>query len=128
MLDEPNSNLDNEGEAALHQAIRDLKAAGTTIILVSHRLAALAVVDKVAILKDGRLERFEDRNAVLKDLMKPVANAATPVAPATGERAAAPKGPTEARAATEAAAKLPATASAAPSRLVQKVPALAQKK
>jgi PrtD family type I secretion system ABC transporter len=78
ILDEPNANLDNEGEAALHKAIRDLKASGTTIILVSHRMAALAVVDKVAVLKDGVIERYEDRNVILKDLLTPVSNQAQP--------------------------------------------------
>jgi PrtD family type I secretion system ABC transporter len=80
VLDEPNANLDTDGEAAMHKAIREMKARGATIVLVSHRLSALSVVDKVAVLKEGGLERFEDRNVVLKDLLKPVA--------APGEQAA----------------------------------------
>lgn len=58
VLDEPNANLDAEGDAALLAALRDLKARGTTVIMVSHRPAAMAQLDKIAVLKDGVLAHF----------------------------------------------------------------------
>ena len=51
MLDEPNANLDSEGEAALLQAIRDAKARGAIVIMIAHRAGALAVCDKVLLLQ-----------------------------------------------------------------------------
>jgi PrtD family type I secretion system ABC transporter len=68
VLDEPNSNLDNEGETALLKAIASLRERGTTVILVSHRMTALSSVDYVAILRDGALERFGERESVIRDL------------------------------------------------------------
>jgi PrtD family type I secretion system ABC transporter len=57
-LDEPNANLDFEGEAALAAALRELKQRGATVIVVSHRPALMSQLDKVAVLKDGVLEAF----------------------------------------------------------------------
>ena len=54
-LDEPNSNLDAEGEAALALAIADLKQRGTAVIIVSHRPSALQVADYVMVLAGGRM-------------------------------------------------------------------------
>ena len=53
VLDEPNSNLDSEGEAALQQAIADLKARGAIVVLIAHRPSALAACDKVLVLANG---------------------------------------------------------------------------
>jgi PrtD family type I secretion system ABC transporter len=58
VLDEPNSNLDNEGEIALLEAIRKLKSEGVTVIVVTHRTTLLAAMDKVMLLRDGVVERF----------------------------------------------------------------------
>ncbi|MEM6666006.1 MAG: type I secretion system permease/ATPase, partial [Pseudomonadota bacterium] len=68
ILDEPNSNLDQEGEMALVEAMRQRKADGATIIVVSHRFTILQPVDKIALLRDGALERYDDRDVVLKEL------------------------------------------------------------
>ncbi|MFL2875208.1 MAG: type I secretion system permease/ATPase [Flammeovirgaceae bacterium TMED32] len=68
ILDEPNSNLDTEGEKDLLSALNRLKESGSTIIVVTHRTAILALVDKVAVLKDGFLEKFGPTNEVLKTL------------------------------------------------------------
>ncbi len=68
MLDEPNSNLDTVGEAALASAIAQLKAQGTTVILVTHRSSVLAQADKLLVLNDGRLQAFGPSQDVLKAL------------------------------------------------------------
>ncbi len=57
VLDEPNSNLDNEGETALIEAMRNLKPAGVTVVVVTHRTPLLAVMDKVILLRDGVIEK-----------------------------------------------------------------------
>lgn len=71
VLDEPNSNLDEAGEAALVTAVKALKAAGSTVVLVTHRPNVLGVVDKLLILKEGRVQMFGPRDQVLKALMPP---------------------------------------------------------
>jgi ATP-binding cassette subfamily C protein len=58
VLDEPNANLDHEGEKMLVLAIRAAKQAGASVIIVSHRPAILDAVDKVLTLKNGRVESF----------------------------------------------------------------------
>lgn len=58
VLDEPNANLDNDGEVALLEAIAALKAAGTTVVLIAHRPSLLRDVDKVLILEDGAVRMF----------------------------------------------------------------------
>jgi ATP-binding cassette subfamily C exporter for protease/lipase len=68
VLDEPNSNLDTVGEAALASAIVQLKAQGTTVILVTHRSSVLAQADKLLVLNDGRLQAFGPSQDVLKAL------------------------------------------------------------
>ncbi len=81
VLDEPNSNLDGDSEAALTTALERLKEQGTTVILVSHRPTLVQGVDKVLLLKDGALEMFGPRAEVLKRLMSP-RPAEVPSAPA----------------------------------------------
>jgi ATP-binding cassette subfamily C exporter for protease/lipase len=68
VLDEPNSNLDTVGEAALASAIAQMKAQGTSVILVTHRSCALAQADKLLVLNDGRLQAFGSSQDVLKAL------------------------------------------------------------
>jgi len=55
VLDEPNAHLDTEGEAALGAALAELKARGTTVVVITHRRALLAALDRVAVLHEGRL-------------------------------------------------------------------------
>lgn len=71
LLDEPNSNLDSEGELALQQAIRDAKARGAIVILIAHRPAALAVCDKVLYLANGVQQAYGPRDEVLSRILAP---------------------------------------------------------
>jgi ATP-binding cassette subfamily B protein/ATP-binding cassette subfamily C protein len=64
VFDEPNSNLDNDGEAALIGAIRSLKARGATAVVIAHRPSILRDVDKILVLKAGTVEMFGPRDDV----------------------------------------------------------------
>ncbi|SDZ01551.1 type I secretion system permease/ATPase [Variovorax sp. YR634] len=71
VLDEPNANLDDDGEAALLRAIRELKAKGKTVFLVTHRQGAVAVADRLMVLGDGELTADGPRDAVLASFRRP---------------------------------------------------------
>ncbi|HEX5280089.1 MAG TPA: type I secretion system permease/ATPase [Micropepsaceae bacterium] len=71
VLDEPSSNLDSEGDAALAECINRLKNSRVTVIIVSHRPTSLAVVDKILLLRDGMVEAFGPRAEVLARLAAP---------------------------------------------------------
>lgn len=71
VLDEPNSNLDGDSEAALSRALERLKEIGTTVVVVSHRPSLVQGVDKVLLLKDGAIEMFGPRAEVMKRLIQP---------------------------------------------------------
>ena len=77
LLDEPSSNLDTEGDQALAECVAQLKRRGTTTIIVSHRAASLATVDKILILRDGAVEVFSERAEFMRRLNRP-ATAALP--------------------------------------------------
>ena len=68
VLDEPNSNLDGEGEIALAHAINALKAAGSTVIVITHRPALVQHVDLMLLLRDGAIEAFGPRQDVIARL------------------------------------------------------------
>ena len=68
VLDEPNANLDQDGERVLVEAIAIAKQRKTTVILVSHRTALLRPADKVAFLRDGVLEQFGNRDEVVLEV------------------------------------------------------------
>ncbi len=68
VLDEPNSNLDDAGEAALVGAVLDLKQRGKTVVLITHRMNVLSVVDKLLFLRDGSVHVYGPRDDVLKAL------------------------------------------------------------
>lgn len=68
VLDEPNSSLDEEGDAALTQAIAQLKAIGTTFVIMTHRTSVLGVADKMLVLRDGTQQAFGPRDQVLAAL------------------------------------------------------------
>ncbi len=65
VLDEPNAHLDDAGEAALLGALRQLKARGATVFLVTHRSGALALADQVLVLHEGRTQWQGPRDEVL---------------------------------------------------------------
>jgi PrtD family type I secretion system ABC transporter len=67
VLDEPNANLDGDGEAALLQAIRDAKARGAIVVLIAHRAAMLAVCDKLLVLLDGAQHAFGPCHEILRN-------------------------------------------------------------
>ena len=88
VLDEPNANLDDVGEAALQQAVRQLKAQGKTVFLITHRPGAVALADQLLVLRDGQVQHLGPRDVVLAQLKAAhaAASAAAPaaVAPAGG--------------------------------------------
>ena len=68
ILDEPNSNLDAEGEAALEKALLQAKAGGTTVIIVTHRPAIVLKCDKALVLRNGAVEAFGSATEILQRL------------------------------------------------------------
>ncbi len=79
ILDEPNSNLDDQGEAALVNAVLSMKRQGSTIVLITHRTSVLRAVDKLMLLRDGQIHMFGPRDEVLAALTKANQQAAQPV-------------------------------------------------
>ena len=68
ILDEPNSNLDEQGEQALALALTKMKAAGATVLMVSHRQGALPLVDYLVVMGAGRIVQQGPRDAVIAQL------------------------------------------------------------
>ncbi|WP_322414105.1 type I secretion system permease/ATPase [Mesorhizobium huakuii] len=71
ILDEPNSNLDSEGEAALTEAIQGIRARGGIAVVVAHRPSALASLDQVLVMANGRVQGFGPKNEVLNKVTRP---------------------------------------------------------
>jgi ABC-type protease/lipase transport system fused ATPase/permease subunit len=69
ILDEPNSNLDPAGEAALFNAIDELKSQGCTVVIVSHKLGLVRKLDKTLLLRDGGVQAIGPSGEVLSILM-----------------------------------------------------------
>ena len=72
VLDEPNANLDAEGEAALTRAIHGVRLRGGICVVVAHRPSALAAVDHVLIMAEGRVQAFGPKEDVLQRVLRPV--------------------------------------------------------
>jgi ABC-type protease/lipase transport system fused ATPase/permease subunit len=68
VLDEPNSNLDSEGEAALSQAIFSIRQRGGIVVMVTHRPSVLACVDFILVMYQGRVQAFGPKQEVLDKL------------------------------------------------------------
>lgn len=70
VLDEPNSNLDNDGSMALNAAIREMKADGRSVLIMAHRPAAIQECDVLMILDGGMRRAYGPRDEVLKSMVK----------------------------------------------------------
>jgi PrtD family type I secretion system ABC transporter len=71
VLDEPNANLDEDGDAALAATLTELKARGITVVIVSHRRSLISKLDRIAVLRDGRIEAFGPSSLMLARLADP---------------------------------------------------------
>jgi len=80
VLDEPNANLDDVGEAALARAVQQMRAGGSTVVLVSHRPGAVALADRLLLLADGAVQAEGPRDAVLAAIRAAAAPAPAPTA------------------------------------------------
>ena len=106
VLDEPNSNLDDVGEAALVRTVQDLKARGKTVILITHRTSIINSVDKLLVVREGEMAAYGPRDQVLAHLMQAQQQAQAQAAAAQQQAAAAQ----QAKAAQVAAPQAPAVA------------------
>ena len=68
VLDEPNSNLDDQGEAALAETLRRLKAEKRTVVIITHRMSTLAVADSILVMHEGTVKLHGPRDQVLAAL------------------------------------------------------------
>ena len=73
ILDEPNSNLDADGDKELLQCLEQCKAQGTTILLVAHRMSMMPIVDGLLIIQDGRIAAYGPKDEILKEISAPKA-------------------------------------------------------
>ncbi len=69
VLDEPNSNLDAEGEAALTQSLQDLRSKGCIVVVIAHRPSAISAVDQLLFLKDGQVGALGPKEEVLSKVL-----------------------------------------------------------
>jgi ATP-binding cassette subfamily C protein len=72
VLDEPNSNLDASGDAALTDAVRSVRNRGGIVVIIAHRPSALAAVDKVLAMNNGQLQAFGPKDEVLRRILSSV--------------------------------------------------------
>src|SRR5664280_1038478 len=73
VLDEPNSNLDTEGDEALTRAVRAARERGAIVVVVAHRPIGIEAVDQLLVLKDGRMQAFGPKETVLGQVLQRVA-------------------------------------------------------
>jgi PrtD family type I secretion system ABC transporter len=81
VLDEPNANLDEEGEAALVGALRSLKARGATTVIIAHRRGLIEQVDKLLLLIQGEARAFGPRDEVMRAIAPGNVTRLTPKSP-----------------------------------------------
>jgi ATP-binding cassette subfamily C protein len=79
VLDEPNSNLDTEGDEALTRAVRGARERGAIVVVVAHRPIGIEAVDQVLVLKDGRMQAFGPKEQVLAQVLAPRVAGPTPI-------------------------------------------------
>ncbi|UFZ02669.1 type I secretion system permease/ATPase [Bradyrhizobium ontarionense] len=83
VLDEPNANLDHSGDVALTDAILSVRQRGGIVIVVAHRPSALAGIDKVLALVDGRVQALGAKDEILRRMLQPASVAQRPAASST---------------------------------------------
>jgi ATP-binding cassette subfamily C protein len=79
VLDEPNSNLDTEGDEALTRAIRGARERGAVVVVVAHRPIGIEAVDQILVLRDGRMQAFGPKEQVLAQVLQPRVASPTPI-------------------------------------------------
>jgi PrtD family type I secretion system ABC transporter len=79
VLDEPNSNLDTEGDEALTRAVRGARERGAIVVVVAHRPIGIEAVEQILVLKDGRMQAFGPKEQVLAQVLQPRVAAPTPI-------------------------------------------------
>jgi ATP-binding cassette subfamily C protein len=88
VLDEPNASLDYFGEQELFRAIERMKAAHTTVVIITHRMGILAATDKIAVMQTGLLTGFGDSNEIIEMFVsRPLVTARNDAGPAGKPRA-----------------------------------------
>jgi ATP-binding cassette, subfamily C, bacterial PrsD len=95
VLDEPNSNLDGEGEAAVSEAIKASRSRGAIVVVIAHRPSAIAAVDTILVMKQGEAVAFGTKEELLSPRLHssmPPKAAPGRSAPADGTRTAMPMG------------------------------------
>ena len=79
VLDEPNSNLDTEGDEALTRAVRGARERGAIVIVVAHRPIGIEGVDQILVLRDGRMQAFGPKETVLAQVLQPRVASPAPI-------------------------------------------------
>lgn len=103
VLDEPNSSLDEAGDADLLSALRQMKQRGCTVVVITHRTGLLSVVDQMLVMAEGRPRLYGPRDQVLAKLMGRQPEAPVPAEPQAAAAPPAPAAVAMAEAAEEAA-------------------------
>jgi ATP-binding cassette subfamily C protein len=85
VLDEPNSNLDGEGEAALNEAILGVRSRGGIVLIVAHRPSALLATDRLLVIDRGRVQAFGPKDAVLATLYPKLQSVTPEASPGVSE-------------------------------------------
>jgi PrtD family type I secretion system ABC transporter len=89
VLDEPNSNLDTEGDEALTRAVRAARERGAIVVVVAHRPVGIEAVDMLLVLKEGRVHAFGPKDTVLGQVLQRVAPPTAPPIKIVSEAGAA---------------------------------------
>ncbi len=85
VLDEPYSNLDEQGERALKATLANLKYRGTTVVMIAHRPSLLDKADKILVLRDGKADKFGPADEVMQSLYRAVRRPAPAARPAVAQ-------------------------------------------
>lgn len=85
VLDEPNANLDTEGETALLQAISCARADGAIVVIIAHRPAIMEAADKILVLQEGRITQFGERTEVVSSIASRLQSKSSAAAISPGE-------------------------------------------